>query len=470
MHASSRLNSLVLVSIKSLLNTDAAIDSTEFCDVMLNKIQNNTPYPEFYSILVFMIQYLHGMLNKYPQMPNYAIEDYSVYMLHLTDVLESITQISCLITQQALLEESQPMGASWEKFDEAYSELFNALWHTVTIYRGENRTIIERNLELSKVPSIIITMIITMQHYRARSMPVSMALNSSALIRENETIERCAAAMRIFHDAVNLIPEYTVDAEDSPPRTLMYRDLLSKTEQTSRMVSLVNRHTPLRKRSCVKNCLKEQFSLLMITIELLAKNVDAVYTYCYIPISKAKDIILSEAEAFASNACIDNRNSDAEHRVILTRFSAAFIPLYKSHIWSRLNNVNCSKRHHKVANSVSDCLRVLLKALELHNVSKEKDRLRAMAKTSEYSRIVEDFRKYLDELPELILEQKKYNGPEPKCTQVLSDAYISMLWIPEYIEQLLNAQLPLERKGTPRNLMHAPSVKPGNTSKTKGAH
>ncbi|WP_249549290.1 hypothetical protein, partial [Anaplasma phagocytophilum] len=61
MHASRRLESLVLLSIKSLLDTDAEIDSTEFCGVLLNKIQHNTPYPEFYSILVFMLQYLQGM-------------------------------------------------------------------------------------------------------------------------------------------------------------------------------------------------------------------------------------------------------------------------------------------------------------------------------------------------------------------------------------------------------------------------
>ncbi|WP_249548889.1 hypothetical protein, partial [Anaplasma phagocytophilum] len=246
--------------------------------------------------------------KQYPQTPDSAIEDHSIYLIHLGNVLQSITQTSCLITQQALLEESQPMGASWEKFDEAHSELFNALWYTVTIYRGENRTIIQRNHELNKVPSIIVTMIVTMQHYRhhtPRSVLFPMALDSSATIRENETIERCAAAMRIFYDAVHLIPKYTLHATYSPPRALIYRNLLSETEQTSRIVSLVNRHTPLRQRSCVRNCLKEQFSLLMLTIELIAKHLDVVQTFCYIPISRAKDIVLSEAEAFANNACLD---------------------------------------------------------------------------------------------------------------------------------------------------------------------
>ncbi|SBO33749.1 hypothetical protein ANAPC4_01278 [Anaplasma phagocytophilum] len=109
---------------------------------------------------------------------------------------------------------------------------------------------------------------------------------------------------------------------------------------------------------------------------------------------------------------------------------------------------------------------MLKKAIELQNASREKGRLNEMTKTQEYKDIVQDFQKYLDELPGLILEHKSYSGPGPKCTQSISDAYISMLWIPEYMEQLLNMQLPLEGQETPQHHVCALSVKPG-TSKAQ---
>lgn len=468
MHTSDRWESVVSISIKSFLETDVEMDSAELPGVMINKVQHNViSSPNFYAILMLMAQCVQGMLQKYPQAPESAEEDYSAYLVHLRNVLHNAIEARCYLNKQAILEISQPMGASWEKFDKAHSELYNALWSMVTIYHTKHPSVIRCSHELVKIPSTIITMIVTMQLYRhhtPRSTLFPITLDRSATIKENETIERCASAMRIFHDAIHLVPKYTLHAKKLLPCTLVYENLLSTTALTSRTVSLVSRFTPLRHRGCVRNCLIEEFRLLMPTIELMIKHLDPITkTFCEIPICRAKDLVLTEAEAFATHTCLENDNPDAEHRITLTRFFAAFIPLYKLHIWSQSHD---NKHQTKISNSVADCLNMLKKAIELQNASREKGRLNEMTKTQEYKDIVQDFQKYLDELPGLILEHKSYSGPGPKCTQSISDAYISMLWIPEYMEQLLNVQLPLEGQETPQHHVCALSVKPG-TSKAQ---